>query len=169
MAKGKLLTPKRHEINSGFCACGCGGKTRIAKIGNAARGQFAGYPVKYIHGHHRRGVKSPKPTGPDAYNWKGGRVATTDGYVMVHAPNHRLANKMGYVLEHRLVWDNIHGLDDGHHVHHIDGNRQNNHISNLVAITPSEHAAHHGHTQTQDKRKRISESVRRSWKSRKSH
>lgn len=45
---------------------------------------------------------------------------------------------------HREVWRHHHGdIPSGHHIHHIDGNCQNNDISNLECLTPKEHMAHH--------------------------
>lgn len=42
---------------------------------------------------------------------------------------------------HRLVYEHFSGerLIDGHHIHHKDGNYLNNHIDNLMQLTPSDH------------------------------
>ena len=37
--------------------CGCGEKTPIAKQGSARYGHVAGEHTRFVHGHHRRGVK----------------------------------------------------------------------------------------------------------------
>ena len=45
---------------------------------------------------------------------------------------------------HRWVWENNHGIiPDNMDVHHIDGNKDNNDISNLEIITRSEHQKRH--------------------------
>lgn len=45
---------------------------------------------------------------------------------------------------HRAVWEHYRGaIPPGHHIHHVDGNCQNNDISNLECLTPKEHAARH--------------------------
>ena len=45
---------------------------------------------------------------------------------------------------HRDVWASIHGpIAPGLQIHHVDGNKANNHPSNLVALTPKGHAAEH--------------------------
>ena len=46
---------------------------------------------------------------------------------------------------YRRIYEEHHGvkLPKGMHVHHIDGNRANNHIDNLLACTPQEHARIH--------------------------
>jgi Mor family transcriptional regulator len=70
------------------------------------------------------------------YAWQGGR-RNHMGYVMVLLePGHRfyaMATADGYVLEHRLVMAEFLGrlLNSKETIHHIDGNRSNNIISNL--------------------------------------
>jgi hypothetical protein len=51
------MQPDPSEIPYGFCHCGCGGKTDIAKWSNATRGWTAGEPKRFIHGHHMYGLE----------------------------------------------------------------------------------------------------------------
>lgn len=45
------------------------------------------------------------------------------------------------VLMHRLVYELFVGeIPKGFHIHHIDGNKQNNRVDNLMAVSPREHA-----------------------------
>lgn len=62
------------------------------------------------------------------------------GYVKVWEPD--LPVHRRWVLEHRLVMEKAIGrkLQATEHVHHLDGNKQNNSIENLQIINPSEHA-----------------------------
>ena len=64
-----------------------------------------------------------------------------DGYVQVRCPGHPCAERWGWFLEHRLVMEKMLGryLNDNELVHHIDGNRENNDISNLQLVTAGEH------------------------------
>jgi predicted amidophosphoribosyltransferase len=66
------------------------------------------------------------------------------GYVLVWCPTHPRATR-GRVLEHILVAEQMLGrpISRDEHVHHIDGNRQNNSPSNLTVVTASEHAKLH--------------------------
>ena len=44
------------------------------------------------------------------------------------------------VQEHRLIWEQHYGpIPDGMHVHHINGDNQDNRIENLRLVTPVEH------------------------------
>lgn len=72
--------------------------------------------------------------GVDSYSWKGGIVKTPCGYIQEMSdafPSMR--NKSGYIAQHRLVMARYlnRPLEKWETVHHIDGNRENNDISNL--------------------------------------
>ena len=65
-------------------------------------------------------------------------------YKLVKAVGHPLANKNGRILEHRKVWFDFYGdLPDGHVVHHINGDRHDNRIENLQAMSRSDHMKEH--------------------------
>jgi hypothetical protein len=42
---------------TGRCACGCGGETRVPNRSSAKDGQVAGRPLRFLHGHNGRGSK----------------------------------------------------------------------------------------------------------------
>lgn len=75
--------------------------------------------------------------GPNAANWKGGRIRNTKGYVEIRLGNddpfYGMTTQDGYILEHRLVMARSVGrlLDQDETVHHINGDRQDNRIENL--------------------------------------
>ena len=84
--------------------------------------------------HHPKGEKNP--------NWKGGRTKGGGGYIKVLKPEHPRADKRdGYVAEHILVWEEAHGklLPDGWVVHHLNGIKDDNRPSNLVALPNMKH------------------------------
>lgn len=72
----------------------------------------------------------------------GARYLRSDGYISIYYPSHPDANKNRTVLEHRLVAEQKYGrrIGKNEHVHHIDGNKQNNHPDNLEIVTPSDHS-----------------------------
>jgi len=59
------------------------------------------------------------------------------GYMIVYCPKKTM-------MYHRLVWSKYNGkIPEGYHIHHIDGNKLNNDISNLQLISSSEHSKLH--------------------------
>ena len=116
-------------IAKGWCACGCGQKTKIAKRTRGKQGNTKGEPLRYILGHSMKGVKME-----NSHKWKGGRVKDNQGYVLVYKPNHNRAKTNGYVQEHIVVAEKVLGkpLPKNAVVHHVNGNRADNRKKNLV-------------------------------------
>lgn len=75
--------------------------------------------------------------GDKANSYKGGTI-TTQGYKAI-----KIGNK--YILEHRIIMEENIGrkLTRREQVHHIDGNKLNNDISNLDIIDISKHGRIH--------------------------
>lgn len=74
------------------------------------------------------------------------KVETTDGYWWVWRPGHPVATKAGWALEHRIIAfeGGLLAAGSRSHVHHINHNRKDNRLENLVVLTRREHAALHG-------------------------
>ena len=77
-------------------------------------------------------------------NWKGG-VYVAGGYARVKVKEHPAKDKRGYVLLHRLVMEDYLGryLKDDEFIHHKDGDKLNNDLSNLELVYPEKHAKEH--------------------------
>jgi hypothetical protein len=58
-------------VPAGFCACGCGQQTPIAKDTNRSKGDVKGQPKKWVPGHHRFG---PKPARQKLFVEKDQRI-----------------------------------------------------------------------------------------------
>ena len=79
-------------------------------------------------------------------NWKGGKNFHILGYIRVRAPDHPMAGADGYVLEHRMKMAEflMRILKPTEVVNHIDHDRQNNSISNLMLMeNQSKHMKFH--------------------------
>lgn len=103
---------------------------------NASRGEAIREAIAKKHPDGR--------TGEQSANWKGGRRALKSGYVRIYAPEHPKAHN-GTVFEHRLVMEEKLGrlLEPGEVVHHIDGDKSNNHPDNLELKTHGDHIREH--------------------------
>jgi hypothetical protein len=52
---------KQSEIPYGYCHCGCGQKTKIAKDNHAKYGWVAGEPYKFVRNHRGKGLDAEPP------------------------------------------------------------------------------------------------------------
>jgi hypothetical protein len=64
---------------------------------------------------------------------------------------YRRNNRSGR-FEHVEAWERHHGcaVPDGLQIHHLDGDKLNNHPDNLVAVTPTEHKRLHSGCELRD-------------------
>jgi len=80
-------------------------------------------------------------------NWRGGRRINSQGYVLIYCPDHPFARQR-CVREHRVVMEKHIGryLSPSEVVHHIDKNKTNNDIKNLMLFSSeSEHQSSVSH------------------------
>ena len=77
-----------------------------------------------------------------------------DGYNYVYSPNHPMATKDGYVMEHILVMEKSIGryITRDEVVHHKNRKRDDNRIENLQLMTFKEHAGLHMKERWEQKR-----------------
>lgn len=157
------LIEKENTNNKPLCACGCG--EHVTKNQNTHKWNT------YVHGHHFKVGKhreNPKSVskrmkgnrlgpgrkwteeskiefgknqiGDKNPAWKGGKIVNKSGYIL------KLIPSRGYVFLHRLIMERKLGrlLTDSEVVHHKNGNRKDNRISNLVLYaSQSEHIKAH--------------------------
>lgn len=65
-------------------------------------------------------------------------------YLYIKSPGHPLADARGWVAEHRLVaWEAGLFDDPSLDIHHRNGNKTDNRLSNLEPLSPAEHARRH--------------------------
>lgn len=82
------------------------------------------------------------------------------GYNLIYSPDHPYADHDGYIREHRLVMEKHLGrtLLPNELVHHINGDRKDNRIENLMLFNSiGKHIAHHltGVKKSEEHRKKI--------------
>lgn len=84
-------------------------------------------------------------SGPNNYHWSGGKKRHSGGYILAYAPDHPNADKGGFVLEHRLVYEAHLGrqLEPWEVIHHINEDKSDNRIENLQLLSMAEHASIH--------------------------
>ena len=77
--------------------------------------------------------------------WKGGRIRTPQGYIMIRlektSPFYGMAKNTSYVCEHRLIMAQKlnRPLLKGEKVHHSNGIRDDNRLENLELISQGNH------------------------------
>lgn len=142
-------------IPYGYCHCGCGKKTNLAKWTNRKWGHVKGEPVRYWVGHvNRRSLslrlrEDVKRNEEGCWEWHGAMFPNGYGSVLSDG-------KAG--LAHRVAYEYyVAPIPDGHEIHHRCRNRRCVNPAHLEVVTPKEHGeAHlsthcaHGHEWTEE-------------------
>lgn len=150
-----MIPIKIIDVLPGYCQCGCGVKTEIIKYGDKSKGWKVGEYKRFIFGHYPRGrthsqstrellsrnfhdrVKRPE----DHPSWKNG-TKLQRGYVYIKDKDNPNSDKQGYVKRCVVVMQKKMGRPLKpwvECVHHIDENRLNDDINNLLLCTRGEH------------------------------
>ena len=103
-----------------------------------------------------------KRFGAFNFNWKGGRIRSSSGYILLRRPNHPYARN-GYVFEHRLIMEKKLGryLIENEVIHHMNHVRDDNREENLMLLTRREHGLI---KKTPEHLKNISEASKKAWR-----
>lgn len=84
---------------------------------------------------------------------KRGKISNS-GYGYITEKGYRRiwdVNKKRYRMEHNIVWERYYGeIPNGKQIHHKDGNKLNNNITNLELVSPLEHKREHSKCEIRD-------------------
>jgi len=119
-----------------FCSCGCGKEIKMTKL----------IKWKLKNGQKNFYIKGHFPKGDKHHSWKGGKTVDDKGYRFIRDPFHPNSRKNGYVAEAHLVMSEYLGRPINTKtevVHHINGNKIDNRLENLVVIKRTEHPKIH--------------------------
>lgn len=131
------------DIEPGYCQCGCGEKTSIAKKTRPQLGHVEGRPVRYRSGHGTRGrvhravdyIEQDTGHETPCWIWQG---PVKRGYGVV------AKNDRPNVFAHRAYFERAHGpIPSGKVLHHICETKLCVNPAHLSALTRDQHLRLH--------------------------
>lgn len=93
----------------------------------------------------KRKISEKNSCNYNGLNGYGHTKKHNQGYILAYAPKHPNAHKDGYVMFHTVLMERNLGryLNENEVVHHINHNKSDNRIENLMLMTKHEHSSMH--------------------------
>lgn len=137
----------------GICKCPCGESISVRTKQRLLQ--------RIKHGHNWKiRENNPSKKGAKSIHWTGGLIDDGDGYMLVYSPNHPNKNAIGYVRQHRLIYENYLSIlfdeevfiPKGYNIHHIIPIKEGgtNALINLQLVTQKEHMKYHPENNKKD-------------------
>ena len=101
----------------------------------------------------QKGIKKPQFSSSNSGRWNGGEYISSDGYIMSKVDDLFLeSGRQVYKRKHVLIYESFLGREiltekggGGEQIHHIDGDKKNNDIKNLILCSGAkDHRLMHG-------------------------
>lgn len=120
------------EKPRGLCWCGCGTPTPISTRTNSPARLYAGFPVRYIRGHHAKlPIERYRIDENGCWVWTG--FVNDRGYGQVCLAGRRK------VQAHRLLWEHLRGpIPEGYDIDHLCRVTSCVNPDHLEPVTPEE-------------------------------
>lgn len=136
---------KRNRVSTECVVCGLTLEVTPYRLKNG-RGRYCSKECRNQRLKEIGGIPNAKQftKGIKPVNFRGWAF-TEQGYKLIFKPEHPNCTTSGYVREHRLVIEDYldRYLDATEEVHHVDHDKLNNDIGNLMVLSKSEHAKLH--------------------------
>ena len=112
------MSDPKDTIPYGFCHCGCGEKTNLARTTDPKKGWVRHQPIKYVAGHNARKSPVEYVIDPETGCWVWQRYVSSNGYGRM-----RIGDRLHSA--HRVFYSRARGpIPEGLQLDHICRNRK---------------------------------------------
>lgn len=131
---GKIFEPKTKNRVAKYCSFKCNSISNGYKKGH-----------QFHKGGEKGWIKKGQRLSPNTEFKKKTGKWMSKGYFYTYAPKHPFKNTSDGVAEHRLIVEKYIGryLTRAEEIHHLNGNKIDNRVENLIIVSRNNHAKLH--------------------------